>query len=226
MKISLVRPQPKARASNLRGRRRHPQRKPRSISRLQVCQPMAPALPVGNFGTFPFRGQLSGKPLPASTSVTVVSKSKHKGAWKTQFALEVAVVVISSPNAMRVYRSPLAECVPPAQSHVGVKRDDESSDQATAKALRFPACTIVSPRMSVIRATTGWKEARPRSKVGEYNRHHRGSQHNDSHLNCAINSRCTIVLCSRYHRCRGTGGPRLCPRAAQKNGDVPKSPLS
>jgi len=24
---------------------------------------MAPALPVGNFGTFPFRGQLSGKPL-------------------------------------------------------------------------------------------------------------------------------------------------------------------
>ena len=31
--------------------------------------------------------------------------------------------------------------VPPAQSHVGVKRDDESSDQATAKALRFPART-------------------------------------------------------------------------------------
>ena len=59
---------------------------------------MAPALPIGNFGTFPFRGQLSGKPLPASTSVTVVSKSKHKGAWKTQFALEVAVVVISKPK--------------------------------------------------------------------------------------------------------------------------------
>jgi hypothetical protein len=69
---------------------------------------MAPALPVGNFGTFPFRGQLSGKPLPASTFVSVVPKSKHKGAWKTQFALEVPVVVISSPNAMKVYRSPLA----------------------------------------------------------------------------------------------------------------------
>jgi hypothetical protein len=62
---------------------------------------------VGNFGTFPFRGQLSGKPLPASTFLSVVPKSKHKGAWKTQFALEVPVVVISSPNAMKVYRSPL-----------------------------------------------------------------------------------------------------------------------
>ena len=102
---------------------------------------MAPALPVGNFGTFPFRGQLSGKPLPASTCVTVVPKSKHKGAWKTQFALEVAVVIISSPNVMRVHRSPLAAVRDASQSYVGVKRDDESSDQATAKALRFPACT-------------------------------------------------------------------------------------
>jgi len=58
---------------------------------------MAPALPVGNFGTFPFRGQLSGKPLPASTFLSVVPKSEHKGAWKTQFALEVSVVVISRP---------------------------------------------------------------------------------------------------------------------------------
>jgi hypothetical protein len=47
---------------------------------------MASALPVRNFGTFPFRGQLAGKPLPASTFLCVVPKSKHKGAWKTQFA--------------------------------------------------------------------------------------------------------------------------------------------
>ena len=44
----------------------------RNASQDQVCQPMAPALPVGNFGTFPFRGQLSGKPLPASTFPSVV----------------------------------------------------------------------------------------------------------------------------------------------------------
>jgi hypothetical protein len=69
---------------------------------------MAPVLLVGNFGTFPFRGQLSGKPLPASAFLFVVPKSKHKGAWKTLFALEVPVVVISSTNAMKVYRSPLA----------------------------------------------------------------------------------------------------------------------
>jgi hypothetical protein len=141
---------------------------------------------VGNFGTFPFPGQLSGKPLPATTCVNVVPKSEHKGAWKTQFALEVAVAVISSPNAYEsISQSAGRSACRPPQSHVGVKRDDESSDQATAKALRFPACTIVSPRMSVIRATTGWKEARPRSKFGECNRHHRGSQHNDSPLNCA-----------------------------------------
>ena len=41
--------------------------------------------------------------------------------------------------------------------------------QLAAKVLRFPACTIVSPRMSVIRATTGRKKARPPSKVGESN---------------------------------------------------------
>ena len=33
------------------------------------------------------------------------------------------------------------QCVPPAQSYVGVKRDDESSDQATAKVVPFPART-------------------------------------------------------------------------------------
>jgi hypothetical protein len=35
--------------------------------------------------------------------------------------------------------------VPPAQSYVGVERDDESSDQATAKVLPFPARTDCKP---------------------------------------------------------------------------------
>jgi hypothetical protein len=83
---------------------------------------MASALPVGNFGTFPFRGQLYGKPLPASTFLSVVPKSEHKGAWKTQFALEVSVVVISRPAGRSSF--------PP-----------ESADQAIAKVLPFPAPT-------------------------------------------------------------------------------------
>ena len=102
---------------------------------------MAPALPVENFGTFPFRGQLSGKPLPASTFLSVVPKSKHKGAWKTEFALEVPIVVISSPNAMKVYRSPLAAVRAARAKLCEVKHDDESSDQATAKVSPFPART-------------------------------------------------------------------------------------
>jgi hypothetical protein len=65
---------------------------------------MASALPVGNFGTLPFRGQLSGKPLPANTFLVVVPKSEHKGAWKTQFALEVSVVVISRPAGRSLFR--------------------------------------------------------------------------------------------------------------------------
>ena len=72
---------------------------------------MAAALPVGNSPRTPFRGQLSGKPLPASTILFVVPKSKHKGAWKTQFALEVPVVVISSPDAMKVYRNAFRQVV-------------------------------------------------------------------------------------------------------------------
>ena len=40
---------------------------------------MAAALPVGNFGTYPFRGQLSGKPLPASTILSVVTEIKAQG---------------------------------------------------------------------------------------------------------------------------------------------------
>jgi hypothetical protein len=57
-----------------------------------------------------------GQSLPASTCVTLVPKSKHKDAWKIQFALEVPVVI-----AVR-----WRQCVPPAQSYVGVKRDDEN----------------------------------------------------------------------------------------------------
>jgi hypothetical protein len=52
---------------------------------LEVCLPIASALPVdrsGDFGRSPFFGQLSGKRPPASTHSLVVLKSKHKGAWK------------------------------------------------------------------------------------------------------------------------------------------------
>ena len=35
---------------------------------------------TGDFGMSPFRGQVSGKPLPASAFTSVVPKSKHKGA--------------------------------------------------------------------------------------------------------------------------------------------------
>ena len=82
---------------------------------------MASALPVGNFGTFPFRGQLYGKPLPASTFLSVVPKSEHKGAWKTQFALDVG---------RGYFETRWPQFVPP-----------ESADQAIAKVLPFPAPT-------------------------------------------------------------------------------------
>jgi hypothetical protein len=36
----------------------------------------------GDLGMSPFRGQLSGKRAPASTYVTVLPRSKHKGASK------------------------------------------------------------------------------------------------------------------------------------------------
>ena len=62
------------------------------------------------------------------------------------------------------------QCVPPAQSYVGVKRDDESSDQATAKVCASQHARIVSRRMSAIRATTGWKEARAALEVDEIKR--------------------------------------------------------
>ena len=52
----------------------------------------------------------------------------------------------------------------------------------------------------------------------------RCSQH-DNDVNCAIDSRCTIVLCCRYHRYIGSGGRRLAP-GLPKKGDVSKSPLS
>jgi hypothetical protein len=51
-----------------------------------------------------------------------------------------------------------------------VKRDDENSDQATAKVCASQHARIVSPRLSVIRATTGWKEARAALEVDEIKR--------------------------------------------------------
>jgi hypothetical protein len=42
-------------------------------------------LPVGEqrLGVSPFRGQLSGKQLPAINQTSVVPRAKHKGARKT-----------------------------------------------------------------------------------------------------------------------------------------------
>jgi hypothetical protein len=61
-------------------------------------------LPVRNFGTFQFRGQLYARPPPASTFLSMVPKSEHKGARKIQFALEVSVVVISRPAGRSSFR--------------------------------------------------------------------------------------------------------------------------
>jgi hypothetical protein len=83
---------------------------------------MASALPVGNFGTLPFRGQLSGKPLPANTFLVVVPKSEHKGR------LENSIRVGSVGRGYFETRWP--QFVPP-----------ESADQAIAKVLPFPAPT-------------------------------------------------------------------------------------
>jgi hypothetical protein len=60
--------------------------------------------------------------------------------------------------------------VPPAQSYVGVKRDDESSDQATAKVLPFPARTDCKSTDEYDRATTGLMEARATLEVDEIKR--------------------------------------------------------
>jgi hypothetical protein len=63
-------------------------------------------LAVGNFGTFPFRGQLSGKPLPASTFLSGGTEIKAQGRVENSIRVGSAGLVISSPNAMKVYRSP------------------------------------------------------------------------------------------------------------------------
>jgi hypothetical protein len=60
--------------------------------------------------------------------------------------------------------------VPPAQSHVGVKRDDESSDQATAKVVPFPARTDCKsadecdPRDNCLKDTLEVDEIKRKSK--------------------------------------------------------------
>ena len=42
--------------------------------------------------------------VSAPSFLSVVPKSEHKGAWKTQFALEVSVVVISRPAGRSSFR--------------------------------------------------------------------------------------------------------------------------
>jgi hypothetical protein len=120
---------------------------------------MAPALPVGT---------VSWTALWQAAACHCLSicgtEIKAQGRLETQFALEVPVVVISSSNAMKVYRSPLA-AVRAVQSYVGVKRDRRQLKCCPSQHAR-----IVSPRMSVIRATTGLKEARATLEVDDIKR--------------------------------------------------------
>jgi hypothetical protein len=60
--------------------------------------------------------------------------------------------------------------VPPAQSYVGVKRDDESSDQATAKVLPFPARTDCKSADECDPRDNWLKEARATLEVDEIKR--------------------------------------------------------
>ena len=55
----------------------------------------------GDFGMSPFRGQQSGKPLPAINYACVVPGAKHKGARKT-FAVEVADDAVDAMMTVRL----------------------------------------------------------------------------------------------------------------------------
>jgi hypothetical protein len=109
VRISLVRPQPKARASNLRA-----QTAPAVLEKINFQITSVPAdgssAAGGKLRHVPrFVGSyLASRCLPV-TIPSVVPKSKHKGASKTQFALEVSVVVISRP-AGRSSSRPLRLC--------------------------------------------------------------------------------------------------------------------
>jgi hypothetical protein len=46
----------------------------------------------GDFGRFPFRGQLSGRPLPASTLASHGAETKAQGAARAYFAAEMTSV--------------------------------------------------------------------------------------------------------------------------------------
>jgi hypothetical protein len=48
----------------------------------------------------PFRGRLSGKPLPTNTCVAVVPKAKRKHAWRISFTVELMtdIALDHSPN--------------------------------------------------------------------------------------------------------------------------------
>jgi hypothetical protein len=59
----------------------------------------------GDYGKSPFRGQLSGKQLPASNHASVVPQPKHKGARKTYFAVEV--VLMNAKSSIKMHRASL-----------------------------------------------------------------------------------------------------------------------
>jgi hypothetical protein len=66
------------------GCRRHPQCKPRSTFRLEMCQPMAPVLPVSE-RKLRHVAVWRAAPRQATTCqylVTVVPGAKHKGMWR------------------------------------------------------------------------------------------------------------------------------------------------
>ncbi|MFZ0236897.1 MAG: hypothetical protein WAL37_05945, partial [Xanthobacteraceae bacterium] len=62
-----------------------------SLSTLYAC---------ADFGMSPFRGRLSGKPLPTNTCVAVVPKAKRKHAWRISFTVEMMtdIALDHSPN--------------------------------------------------------------------------------------------------------------------------------
>jgi hypothetical protein len=76
--ISLVRTQPGSRAWLLCGCRRQPQCKPRSISKLELCEPMAPALPVDErrLRHVAVSWAALGQATPASIYASVVTANK------------------------------------------------------------------------------------------------------------------------------------------------------
>ena len=121
VKISLVRPQPKARASNLRA-----QTAPAMLAKINFKITSVPA-----DGTSAAGGKLRHVPVSwaalwqaAACQYLSICGTEIKAQGRVENSIRVGSVG-------RSYFEPRwPQFVPPAQSYVGVKRDDESSDQA------------------------------------------------------------------------------------------------